>query len=214
MATTLTPDSANALNPDLDHDTLGYLLSLAYPGAEPGSDFRTGHIVDDDTGERVGSAVILDWRVDAAFPAPDDLHAMLDAHHDAVEAFVQERSNRTLRHAVDAERDRRIAAGFVFSGVLYQSRAEDRENIAGAATAALGAIINDAEAGDYRWHGGASDFVWIAADNSMQKMDAATMYALGQAALAHKQAHIFAARALKDLSTIPTEFAADSHWPE
>ncbi len=214
MATTLTPDSANALNPDLDHDALGYLLSLGYPGAEPGKDFRTGHIVDDDTGERVGSAVILDWQVDAAFPTPDDLHAMLDAHRDAVEAFARERANRAFRHAVDAERDRRIAAGFLFNGVLYQSRAEDRENIAGAATAALGAIINGAEAGDYRWHGGDSDFVWIAADNSTHKMDAASMYALGQAALAHKQAHIFAARALKDLSPIPADFAADRHWPE
>ena len=59
MTTTITPDSANALNPDLDHDTLGFLLSLAYPDAEPGKDFSTGHIVDDETGERVGSAVIL-----------------------------------------------------------------------------------------------------------------------------------------------------------
>ncbi|AJY47033.1 DUF4376 domain-containing protein [Martelella endophytica] len=214
MATTITPDSANALNPDLDHDALGYLLSLAYPGAEPGRDFSTGHIVDDETGERVGSAVILDWQIDAAFPAPGDLHALFDAHRDAVEAFVQERSNRALRHAIDAERDLRIAAGFVFSGVMYQSRAEDRENIAGAATAALGAIINGAAAGDYRWHGGASDFVWIAADNSTHKMDAATMYALGQAALAHKQAHLFAARALKDLLPIPADFAADRNWPE
>lgn len=214
MPTTLTPDSANALNPDLDHDTLGYLLSLSYPGAEPGKDYSTGHIVDDDSGERIGSAVILDWQVGAAFPAPEDLHALLDAHRDAVEAFVQERANRAMRHAVDAERDRRIAAGFVFNGVLYQSRAEDRENIAGAATAALGAIINGAAAGNYLWHGAASDFVWIAADNSKHKLDAATMYALGQAALAHKQAHIFAARALKDLSPIPADFAADRNWPE
>ena len=214
MATALSPDSANALNPDLDHDTLGFLLSLAYPEAEPGKDFRTGHIVDDDTGARVGSAVILDWQVDAAFPTPDDLHELVDAHRDAVEVFVDERKARGLRHAVDAERDRRIAAGFVFNGVLYQSRAEDRENIAGAATAALGAMIDGAAAGDYRWHGGDSDFVWIAADNSTHKMDAATLYAFGQAALAHKQAHIFAARALKDLSSIPADFAAGIHWPE
>ncbi|TNB46797.1 DUF4376 domain-containing protein [Martelella lutilitoris] len=214
MATILTPDSANALNPDLDHDTLGFLLSLAYPGSEPGKVFRTGHIVDDDTGERVGSAVILDWQVEAPFPTPNDLHAILDAHRDEVDAFVDERKAHGLRHAVDAERDRRIAAGFVFNGVVYQSRAEDRENIAGAATAALGAMIDGAEAGDYRWHGGDSDFVWIAADNSTHKMDAVTLYALGQAALAHKQAHIFAARTLKDLSPIPADFAADIHWPE
>lgn len=115
--------------------------------------------------------------------------------------------------AVDRERDRRIAAGFVFEGKLYQSRPEDRENIAGASVAALAAISAGALPGDYRWHGGDSDFVWIAADNSLTLMDAQTMFALGQTAMAHKQAHIFAARALKDADPIPVDYADDIHWP-
>lgn len=122
-------------------------------------------------------------------------------------------TNEELRIAINIERDRRVDAGFLFGGVHYQSSADDRENIAGAATASLGAISAGAQVGDYRWHGGPSDFQWIAADNTMHTMDAQTVFALGQAAMAHKQAHIFAARALKDANPIPSDFTADAHWP-
>ena len=118
-----------------------------------------------------------------------------------------------LKAAVDAERDRRINGGFIFEGVEYQSRPEDRENIAGAATAALGAIVAGAQPGDLRWHGGAEDFAWIAADNTTHTMDAQTVYAFGQAAMAHKQAHIFAARDIKDADPIPEDVADDGYWP-
>lgn len=114
---------------------------------------------------------------------------------------------------VDAERDRRIAAGFTFGGTFYQSRPEDRENIMGAATAALGAMVQGAQAGDYRWHGGDSDFVWIAADNSTHVMDAQTVYAFGLAAIEHKTAHIFAARAVKDADPVPADYTDNSYWP-
>lgn len=114
---------------------------------------------------------------------------------------------------VDAERDRRIAAGFSFNNKIYQSRPEDRENITGASIAALAAIGAGAQSGDYRWHGGDSDFVWIAADNSLTVMDAQTMFAFGQAAMAHKQAHIFAARAIKDAEPVPADYADGGWWP-
>ncbi|MGQ3671774.1 DUF4376 domain-containing protein [Xanthobacter sp. TB0136] len=99
---------------------------------------------------------------------------------------------------VDAERDRRTDAGFEFQSVRYQSRPSDRENIAGAAVAALGAMVAGAQPGDLRWHGAGSDFTWIAEDNSLIPMDAQTVYAFGQAAMAHKQGLIFEARAIKD----------------
>lgn len=114
---------------------------------------------------------------------------------------------------VDRERDRRIAAGFGFAGKVYQSRQTDRENISGAATAALAAIAGAAAPGDLRWHGGTSDFAWIAADNTLVPMDAQTMHAFGMAAMAHKQAHIFAARALKDEDPIPADYQDDAYWP-
>ncbi|MET3602022.1 hypothetical protein [Martelella mangrovi] len=214
MATTITPDSANALNPDLDHDTLGFLLTLAYPGSEPGRDFRTGHIVDDDTGGRLGSAVILEWNVDADFPSPDDLHAMLNQHRDAVAAFVERRENRMLRNAVDAERDRRIADGFRFGGVVYQSRPGDIDKISRWAASARSATEAGAVAGDYRWHGQDYDFAWIAADNTTHKLDAPAMVALGEAVLAHEQAHVLAARQIKDMDPVPADYENDSYWPD
>lgn len=115
---------------------------------------------------------------------------------------------------VDAERDRRIDGGFEFAGVRYQTRPGDRENIAGASIAALGAIGAGAQPGDYRWHGGDSDFVWIAEDNSMTPMDAPTMFSFGQSAMAHKQSLIFAARALKDMDPIPADFDDDQYWDQ
>lgn len=39
------------------------------------------------------------------------------------------------------------------------------------------------------------------------------MFAFGQAAVAHKQAHIFAARALKDAVPIPVDYEDDGYWP-
>ncbi len=114
---------------------------------------------------------------------------------------------------VDAERDRRVAAGFVFGANTFQTRPEDRENIAGASTAALAAIVSGAQVGDLRWHGGDSDFAWISAANALVPMDAQTMFAFGQAAMAHKQGLIFAARALKDMAEIPADIADDQWWP-
>lgn len=116
--------------------------------------------------------------------------------------------------AVDAERDRRINGGFDYGGVTYQTRPGDRENMAGTSAAALAAIVAGAAGGNLRWHGGDSDFAWIATDNSTHPMDAQTMFAFGQAAMAHKQAHIFAARALKDMTPIPADYATNSaYWP-
>lgn len=119
---------------------------------------------------------------------------------------------------IDAERDRRTDAGFEFGGVRYQSRPADRENIAGAAVAALGAMVAGAQAGDYRWHGGQTDFVWIGEDNSLHQMDAQTTYAFGQAAMAHKQALIFEARGIKDAVSAAEDeatarAAATIGWP-
>ena len=115
---------------------------------------------------------------------------------------------------VDAERDRRITAGFTFNGVFFQSRPEDRENIAGASTAAIGAMMAGAQEGDFRWTGADVDFTWIAADNSEMPLDAQGMFALGTAAMAHKESHIRAARALKNFDPIPADFATNPvYWP-
>ncbi len=106
------------------------------------------------------------------------------------------------------ERERRTDAGFTFAGPCLSVRAADRENIAGAATAALGAMMAGAEAvtcaGRRRQR-----FRLIAADNELVPMDAQTAFAFGQAAMAHKSRLIFQARALKDARPIPTDFTDD-----
>ncbi|WP_099867832.1 DUF4376 domain-containing protein [Pararhizobium haloflavum] len=130
------------------------------------------------------------------------------------EAFTSPPAPPVTADQVDAERDRRIDAGFAFNGVHYQSAPKDRENIAGAATAALGAMMAGVQPGDLRWHGGGDDFRWIAADNTEHDMDAQTTFAFGQEAMRHKQAHIFAARVLKDMDPIPADYATnEAYWP-
>jgi hypothetical protein len=116
---------------------------------------------------------------------------------------------------VNNERDKRVSGDFLFNGKLFQFRVSDRENINGAGTLAALAIIGGAKPGDYLWHGGKEDFVWITSDNSLMKLDAFDAVNLGKAAAAWKSAHIFAARALKDQEKIPEDYATnDKYWPE
>ncbi|HBF31868.1 DUF4376 domain-containing protein [Rhizobium sp.] len=119
---------------------------------------------------------------------------------------------------VDRERDRRIDAGFVFDGVLFQSDAGSRENIAGAKSAASDAIMLGAQANDFGWQrlldpNATNTFAWIATDNSLHPMDAQTVVRFGYAAMAHKQDMIFKARSLKAMDTIPADYATnDAYW--
>lgn len=99
---------------------------------------------------------------------------------------------------VDAERDRRIADGFMFGGALYQAREKDIRNINGAATGAALALMQGAQPGDLRWQGGETDFGWIAADNSIVPMDVVTMVQFGRAAMGHVERLTMAGRALKN----------------
>lgn len=114
---------------------------------------------------------------------------------------------------IDAERDRRIDAGIDFLGVKFQSRATDRENIAGAAQLAFMAVIAGAEPGDLRWSSPDADFAWIASDNTLVPMDAQTVMAFGKAAAERKQQLIFAARQLKDMAETPVDYTDDKWWP-
>lgn len=119
---------------------------------------------------------------------------------------------------VDRERDRRIDAGFVFDGVLYQSDESSRENIGGAKSVASDAIALGALAGDFGWQrlldpDATETFQWIATDNSLHSMDAQTVVRFGYAAMAHKQDMIFKARSLKAMDPIPADFATnDAYW--
>ncbi|MCD1644161.1 DUF4376 domain-containing protein [Aurantimonas coralicida] len=150
---------------------------------------------------RANEQDIADGEALAIYQTREKTAEMLDAEQGA------------LGEQVTTERNRRIRAGFAFSGKTFDYDAASQQRITGAATLAGFAIGNGALADDLRWHGGDTDFVWIASDNSLMGMDAPTCFAFGQAAAAHESAHIFAARALKDMTAIPADFADDSYWP-
>lgn len=114
---------------------------------------------------------------------------------------------------VDAERDRRIAAGFTWDGRTFQSDRDSMDNISGAATAAVAYLVQGGDPAEVYWQSPDTPFVWLATDNTSVQMTPAQMIAFGEASLAHKKAHIFAARALKDAASIPADFANDKHWP-
>ena len=114
---------------------------------------------------------------------------------------------------VDAERDRRIAAGFAYAGKVFQFREEDKARITGMATLAGFAIGQGALAGNLLWHGGVDPFEWITLDNTTIPLDAPSMFEVGQRGAEHERAHIFAARTLKNMTTIPADFEADLYWP-
>ena len=114
---------------------------------------------------------------------------------------------------VDAERDRRIAAGFMFNGKMIDFDQVSKENITGAGAMAGTALAMGAVAGDLYWHGGTEPFSWITADNTKLDLDAHQMFAMSQAAGNHVTAFFFAGRNLKDFTTIPASYADDDWWP-
>jgi len=124
---------------------------------------------------------------------------------------------RQLSDAINAERDRRIAAGFWFDGKRFDFDRDSVANITGAGASAGIAVAmagkTGVKTGDLRWADPRVDFSWLAADNSKIPMDARTCFAFARAAMQHKQAHIFAARAIKDMVSIPDNFTDDTYWP-
>lgn len=120
---------------------------------------------------------------------------------------------------VDAERDKRISAGFTFKGVRYQSRlpsnghSGDWDVFSGKALDAFIAVSQGAQPNDLRWSDPNSDFSWIAADNSRVPMDAPTVIELCRAASTHRSKHIFAGSDIKAMTPIPVDFADDKWWP-
>lgn len=118
-----------------------------------------------------------------------------------------------VSEAINTERDRRIVENFSFGGTAFDFDDKSKSRVTGAATLAGFAIGAGALAGDLLWSGGSGPFTWISKDNSLVTMDAQTCFAFGQAAAAHERAHIFSARALKDMTPVPANFTDDEYWP-
>jgi hypothetical protein len=144
------------------------------------------------------------------YAAEQDGTDEIDAEDPEFRNFIEKKPTAS---DVNEERDRRIHAGFSFTGKRYAFDPISRQRVTGAGTLAGFAISNGSQAGDLHWHGGEQPFRWIADDNSMTEMDAQTCFAFGQAAAAHEEAHIFAARAIKDMPEIASDFTSDQYWP-
>lgn len=127
--------------------------------------------------------------------------------------WVEGQSEPPTRADVNAERNRRMRGTFTFQGVEFNVDADSLQRITGAGTLAGFAMFSGAQAGNLFWHGGTAPFAWIAADNTVVTMDAPTAFAFGQAAAKNESLHIFAAKALKDMDPIPTDYTADTYWP-
>ena len=118
------------------------------------------------------------------------------------------------REMVNAERNRRMRGTFIFNGTAFNCDVDSLQRITGAGTLAGFAMGAGKQAGDLYWHGGTDPFAWIAADNSVVTMDAPTTFAFGQAAARNETLHIFAAKALKDMTPIPSDYTDNAYWPE
>lgn len=122
-------------------------------------------------------------------------------------------ANVVTEYHVDVERDRRMRDVLSFQGNTYDVDEMSLQRITGAATLAGFAVAAGAQPGNFRWHGGNTDFAWITSDNQTVTLDAPTVFSLGQAAANWESLHIFAARSLKDMNSIPQDYTNDSYWP-
>lgn len=129
--------------------------------------------------------------------------------------YAQELEDRVdaVRGLINQERDRRIDAGVMFKSKLFQTKQADRENISARFAEAALAVMQGKQPGDYFWRDPVKPHGWLAADNTGVGMDAHEMIEFGHAASTHKELHIHAARALKDLTPIPDDYQDDKHWP-
>ena len=101
-----------------------------------------------------------------------------------------------LRKQVDAIRDQMIDSGVTSNGIAYQSRATDRENIAGALQLATLAASQ----------GQPFETQWIAMDNVVHTLDFNGIVALGQAIANRKAELIFRGRSVKEVVNAAESF--------
>jgi len=150
----------------------------------------------------ITSSQVLEW----------DSNNLVWIVRDKNETELQHESNQRILQ-IDSHRDQRILQGFVFYDVLYDSRPEDQKRISASLQFAYMSISAGAQANDLRWLDDDNDFVWIAKNNTLVPMDAFTVIEFAKAAVTWEKAHIFAARALKDMTIVPVNFMDDEFWP-
>lgn len=114
---------------------------------------------------------------------------------------------------VDVERDRRINAGIIFNGILFQSDAVSRNNANSYTLTLLSYLFGgSATVGDFYWHGGPNPFSWTTANNSVYVMDAYVMRDFINALNDHFAILTLSATRIKQLPGIPLDYTEDVHW--
>jgi len=120
--------------------------------------------------------------------------------------------NAELIKKIDAERDRRIAAGFVWRGNTFQSDKESYNNITGAGASATAAIVTGTNPNNVYWANKDRAFTWLSMENIFVEMAPADVLDFGQTSMNHKSKYIFAGRILKNLDPIPLDYQDDKWW--
>lgn len=176
--------------------TLSDKIRIAFPQLSD-VDFALGRIVvrNDGAGD-----YLAEWNLnDLARPTQEFLDAI---------------TSRPVRaEDVDVERDRRMAL-MTFQGYVFDADPVSLRRIETAKTNALAATITGADSGDLRWAHPDMDFSWFDHSNQPVPMDAQTCLAFGLAAAAWEGLHIVAARVIKNMMPIPSDYANNSYWPQ
>lgn len=183
----------------VSYDQDGLVLSLVQ-SANPIADFD-GIEVTDAEFAAVGESPWT-WRVDLSSSR------LVPRTKAEIEAWM----SAPTPDEVNSERDRRMYSGVSFKGNTYDSDLESRQAVSDAASAALVATLQGAADGDTRWLDQDRDFMWITAENVQVAMDAPTVVALGKRMVASRTELANAARVLKDMGEVPTDYRDDKWW--
>lgn len=147
------------------------------------------------------------------FKVVDGVEVALTPEEAANILAEREESSKVTYLQVKEERNRRLEADFLFNGKMFQRDSKSLDRITGAATLAGFAIANGAQPGDLRWANPDRDFGWISSDDTVVPMDAQTTFQFGQVAASIETSIVFAAKALREMDPIPTDYKDDKYWP-
>lgn len=119
---------------------------------------------------------------------------------------------------VNEEMYRRLEEPLIFMGKKFDMNETSRNLIRRAAMQGSVFLLSGGAASDMKWHlpadqrAGGNAFAWISADNEPVFMSAEDVKEFGEAVDAREMALRLKARGLKDMSTIPLDFADNKYW--
>jgi hypothetical protein len=118
---------------------------------------------------------------------------------------------------VNKERNRRLESDFGFMGKMFQRDTKSLQRITGAGTLAGLYMGNGGDPLSLKWHAttenpNPEDFMWIASDDTLVPMNAATVFTFSREAAAVETRLIFKAKVLRAMDPIPDDFKDDKWW--